>query len=168
MLVIEAYGGAINEPAPDKTAFVHRGARMDVFGWSFWMLEHQRRKAEKCINGFLDLIEPLSNGHSYQNYPNRKTPAHRYPEPVLGRQLPEAAGGQGQIRPGPTVPVRTDGAPARSAVAERPPEDPPGAVATLPLPPCPVGLHAGPRSQPSSNGVLKNSAIQPPLATGMT
>jgi len=101
MIVIEAYGGAINEPAPDKTAFVHRGARMDVFGWSFWMLEHQRRKAEKCIDGFLDLIEPLSNGHSYQNYPNRKTPAHRYPDLYWGDNYPRLQRAKARYDPDP-------------------------------------------------------------------
>jgi FAD/FMN-containing dehydrogenase len=74
---------------------------MDVFGWSFWMLEHQRRKAEKCIDGFLDLIEPLSNGHSYQNYPNRKTPAHRYPELYWGDNYPRLQRAKARYDPDP-------------------------------------------------------------------
>jgi FAD/FMN-containing dehydrogenase len=67
----EAYGGAINSVAPDYNAFWHRRAAMDVFFFSFWLHEDSRGKAEANIQEFDHVVEPLGNGHSYQNYPNR-------------------------------------------------------------------------------------------------
>jgi hypothetical protein len=68
----EAYGGAINAVAPDATAFWHRKAAMDVFLFSFWLIEDSRQGAEGYVNEFDRVVQPLSNGQSYQNYPNRK------------------------------------------------------------------------------------------------
>lgn len=68
---LEAYGGAINEVAPDATAFWHRGGSLDIFLYSFWLREADRAEAEDYMREFNSLVEPLSNGHSYQNYPNR-------------------------------------------------------------------------------------------------
>jgi FAD/FMN-containing dehydrogenase len=67
---LEAYGGAINAPAPDATAFWHRRAAMDVFLFSFWLDENHRETARAYVADFDRLVGPLSNGHSYQNYPN--------------------------------------------------------------------------------------------------
>jgi FAD/FMN-containing dehydrogenase len=68
---MEAYGGAINAIAPDSNAFWHRRAAMDVFCFFFWLYEDARRKAEANIEEFDRVVQPLGNGHSYQNYPNR-------------------------------------------------------------------------------------------------
>jgi FAD/FMN-containing dehydrogenase len=67
----EAYGGAINAVAPGATAFWHRRAMMDVFFMPFWVYEDSREKAEADVAEFDRVVGPLSNGHSYQNYPNR-------------------------------------------------------------------------------------------------
>jgi FAD/FMN-containing dehydrogenase len=67
----EAYGGAINAIAPDANAFCHRTAAMDVFLFSFWLHEASRGEAEAYVSEFDRVIQPLSNGQSYQNYPNR-------------------------------------------------------------------------------------------------
>jgi FAD/FMN-containing dehydrogenase len=67
---LEAYGGAINSRAPDATAFWHRRAALDVFLFSFWLDEKQRESARAYVKDFDRVMEPLSNGHSYQNYPN--------------------------------------------------------------------------------------------------
>jgi FAD/FMN-containing dehydrogenase len=67
----EAYGGAVNAPAPDATAFWHRKAVMDVFLFSFWMYETARPEGEAYVSEFDHVVEPLSNGQSYQNYPHR-------------------------------------------------------------------------------------------------
>jgi FAD/FMN-containing dehydrogenase len=68
---LEAYGGAINAVAPDATAFCHRRAAMDVFLFSFWLYETSRGAAEAYVTEFNRVLQPLSNGQSYQNYPHR-------------------------------------------------------------------------------------------------
>ena len=44
---------------------------MDVFFMPFWIYENTRERAEADIAKFDRVVGPLSNGHSYQNYPNR-------------------------------------------------------------------------------------------------
>jgi FAD/FMN-containing dehydrogenase len=68
---LEPYGGAINAPAPDATAFCHRRASLDAVLWSFWLYEHRHKDAEEYLRKFDQVVTPLSNGESYQNYPNR-------------------------------------------------------------------------------------------------
>jgi len=68
-VVIEPYGGAINEVARDATAFVHRDADMNVFVDVFWMDEPQRQKVQPYLDDFMTLLDPMGNGESYQNYP---------------------------------------------------------------------------------------------------
>jgi len=67
----EPYGGAINALAPDANAFWHRTASMDVFLFSFWLHENARGAALSYVADFDRVVQPLSNGCSYQNYPNR-------------------------------------------------------------------------------------------------
>jgi len=67
----EPYGGAINALAPDANAFWHRRAMMDVFLFSFWLHEDNRDRALAYVGDFDRVVQPLSNGCSYQNYPNR-------------------------------------------------------------------------------------------------
>ncbi len=68
----EPYGGAINRLAPDANAFWHRRASMDVFLFSFWLQENARDAALDYVRDFDRVVQPLSNGCSYQNYPNRE------------------------------------------------------------------------------------------------
>jgi FAD/FMN-containing dehydrogenase len=68
----EAYGGAVNAVPPNATAFWHRDAVMDVFLFSFWLYEDSRAAAEAYVSEFDRVLQPLSNGQSYQNYPNRR------------------------------------------------------------------------------------------------
>jgi FAD/FMN-containing dehydrogenase len=68
----EPYGGAINAVAPEANAFWHRKAAMDVFLFSFWLHESSRGAAETYVGEFDRVLQPLSNGCSYQNYPNRQ------------------------------------------------------------------------------------------------
>jgi FAD/FMN-containing dehydrogenase len=67
----EPYGGAINTLAPDANAFWHRTASMDVFLFSFWLQETARDAGLGYVREFDRVVQPLSNGYSYQNYPNR-------------------------------------------------------------------------------------------------
>jgi FAD/FMN-containing dehydrogenase len=68
----EPYGGAINAIAPDANAFWHRTASMDVFLFSFWLHENLFGAAQTYVSEFDRVVQPLSNGCSYQNYPNRQ------------------------------------------------------------------------------------------------
>jgi FAD/FMN-containing dehydrogenase len=68
---LEAYGGAINEIAPDATAYWHRRSLTDVFLFAFWMYERDRDDAVTYMKHFDRVVAPLASGHSYQNYPNR-------------------------------------------------------------------------------------------------
>lgn len=67
----EPYGGRINAVAPDANAFWHRTATMDVFLFSFWLHEDLCGAARSYISEFDRVVQPLSNGCSYQNYPHR-------------------------------------------------------------------------------------------------
>jgi FAD/FMN-containing dehydrogenase len=84
MIGLEPYGGAINRLAPHDTAFVHRCAMMDVFVWAFWMHDEGRRRAEGHVRKFRNILAPLSNGRSYQNYPSRGTARDDYPQLYWG------------------------------------------------------------------------------------
>ena len=71
VLGMEAYGRAINAVEPTATAFWHRRASFDLFTYAFWMFERDRAKTEAFLAKFDRVVTPLSDGHSYQNYPNR-------------------------------------------------------------------------------------------------
>jgi len=68
-VAIEPYGGAINQVPRDATAFVHREADMNLFVDVFWMDEIQRAQVQSYLDDFMDLLDPMGNGESYQNYP---------------------------------------------------------------------------------------------------
>jgi FAD/FMN-containing dehydrogenase len=69
---LEAFGGAIHSLRPDATAFWHRTATLDVVLFSFWLYEDARDEAVAYVKYFDSVVGALSNGHSYQNYPNRE------------------------------------------------------------------------------------------------
>jgi len=68
-VVFEPYGGAINQLPRDANAFVHRDADADVFVDVFWMDPEQEKQVKAYLDGFMQLLDPLGNGESYQNYP---------------------------------------------------------------------------------------------------
>lgn len=70
-VAMEYYGGAINEVAPDATAFVHRDASLDLFAWSFWTFEANRDRATVWLDDFGRIAGAMGNGRRYQNYPRR-------------------------------------------------------------------------------------------------
>jgi FAD/FMN-containing dehydrogenase len=79
-LVIEPYGGAINEVPKGNSAFIHRDVLFDIFLDVFWYTEADRPAAEVYLKTWTDFMEPVWNGHVYQNYPNRDLTnfAHNY------------------------------------------------------------------------------------------
>lgn len=77
-ICLEGYGGAIRAFRPNETAFVHRLARFDVYSWIFWLDEEEERASLAFLAEFRRLMSPLSNGHAYQNYPNRENDDYRW------------------------------------------------------------------------------------------
>ncbi|MDX5350647.1 MAG: BBE domain-containing protein, partial [Paracoccaceae bacterium] len=76
-VAIEYYGGAINEVAPDATAFVHRDASLDLFAWSFWTFDSNQDRATAWLDEFGRIAGAMGNGRRYQNYPRRGNPDFR-------------------------------------------------------------------------------------------
>lgn len=64
-LVLDSYGGAINDVAPDATAFVHRRARFSVQILSY---AGSLATARARVAGARKLVAPHGNGQAYQNY----------------------------------------------------------------------------------------------------
>lgn len=72
LVSMEPYGGAINQRAPDETAFVHRDAFFDIFIDSFWTQDRDRDKAFQWLHDYCESphMKDLWSGSYYQNYPN--------------------------------------------------------------------------------------------------
>jgi FAD/FMN-containing dehydrogenase len=64
-LVLDSYGGAINDVAPDATAFVHRNARFSVQILSY---AGSLATAKSRVAAARAKIAPHGNGQAYQNY----------------------------------------------------------------------------------------------------
>jgi len=73
-VAMECYGGAINEVAPDATAFVHRRDSLDLFAWSFWTFDRTAQAAADWLDEFGRIAGAMGNGRRYQNYPRRGNP----------------------------------------------------------------------------------------------
>ena len=66
---MEFYGGAINAYPYGQSAFVHRGAVFNSVMDVFWSTPEEQGPAQSYLEGWMTLMEPLYNGHAYQNYP---------------------------------------------------------------------------------------------------
>ena len=77
-IVFEPYGGAIAAVPEHDNAFIHRNVDMDMVVDVFWMTAEEHTAANDYLNGFVELIAPMTNGHSYQNYPRKGTPDYRW------------------------------------------------------------------------------------------
>jgi hypothetical protein len=74
LVVLEAYGGAINAVPKDHTAFVHRDVYMDIYIDAFWREGEGLGtfdQAQTWMEGINALLAPHLNGQYYQNYPQR-------------------------------------------------------------------------------------------------
>ena len=78
ILAMEAYGGRINATSADKNAFIHRDVYMDLFVDSFWSDVSMKDAATAWRDEFEQLLAPNSNGHRYQNYPERGARDYRW------------------------------------------------------------------------------------------
>jgi len=66
---LEFYGGAINAYPLGDSAFIHRNAAFDMVLDVFWFGDADKAASEAFLEGWMALVEPMSNGHVYQNYP---------------------------------------------------------------------------------------------------
>lgn len=73
MIDMEGYGGQINNVAVGSNAFIHRTAKLDFFCLSFFDAKtNDQQQCEDWMEAYYAFIAAYSNGHSYQNYPDRK------------------------------------------------------------------------------------------------
>ncbi|NJB85352.1 FAD/FMN-containing dehydrogenase [Lewinella marina] len=80
IVAMECYGGKINTVPSDATAFYHREALFDIFAFGFFTdePEEQQSLAHNWIAQLNDFLQPIGNGHAYQNYPSRELPNHAW------------------------------------------------------------------------------------------
>jgi FAD/FMN-containing dehydrogenase len=67
-LLLDAYGGALNRPAPDDTAFVHRDMLFSLQYLAYFGGATAGRASRRWINGTWQELRPHASGEAYQNY----------------------------------------------------------------------------------------------------
>jgi len=67
-LLLDAYGGALNRPAPDATAFVHRDMLFSVQYLAYFHGAAAGRASRRWINATWHALRPHASGEAYQNY----------------------------------------------------------------------------------------------------
>ena len=84
-LLLDAYGGAYNRPAPDATAFVHRDA---LFSLQYYASFGAGAEAasRRWIEGAWRALRPYASGEAYQNYIDPRLPG--WQRAYYGENLP--------------------------------------------------------------------------------
>ena len=67
-LLLDAYGGALNRPAADATAFVHRDMLFSLQYLAYFNGGTAGRASRRWINGVWRALRPHVSGEAYQNY----------------------------------------------------------------------------------------------------
>ncbi len=67
-LLLDAYGGALNRPAADATAFVHRDMLFSLQYLAYSGGGTAGRASRRWINGVWRALRPHASGEAYQNY----------------------------------------------------------------------------------------------------
>jgi FAD/FMN-containing dehydrogenase len=67
-LLLDAYGGALNRPAPDATAFVHRDMLFSVQYLAYFHGATAGRASRRWITATWHALRPHASGEAYQNY----------------------------------------------------------------------------------------------------
>jgi FAD/FMN-containing dehydrogenase len=67
---LDALGGAINAVPPEACAFIHRDAAFNAWLDVFWEEDAQMQPALAFQRDWCALMAPLTNGRSYQNFPD--------------------------------------------------------------------------------------------------
>lgn len=71
MMIMDLMRGAIDEFAPDETAFIHRGALFSVEYYTYFAAGTANAmvdKAQAWVNSFRQTMQPWSSGGAYVNY----------------------------------------------------------------------------------------------------
>ena len=76
-MCLEIYGGAINGYPRSQSAFIHRDVAFSAFLDVFWLNASEQGPAEQFLSDWCALMEPMWNGHIYQNYPSLAVPDYR-------------------------------------------------------------------------------------------
>ena len=67
-LLLDAYGGALNRPSADATAFVHRDMLFSLQYLAYFNGGAAGRASRRWINGVWRALRPHASGEAYQNY----------------------------------------------------------------------------------------------------
>ena len=67
-LLLDAYGGALNRPAADATAFVHRDMLFSLQYLAYFNGAAAGGASRRWINGVWRALRPHASGEAYQNY----------------------------------------------------------------------------------------------------
>lgn len=67
-LLLDAYGGALNRPAADATAFVHRDMLFSLQYLAYFSGAAAGRASRRWMNGAWRALRPHASGEAYQNY----------------------------------------------------------------------------------------------------
>lgn len=72
IVAFECYGGLINKIPADAMAFIHRNVMYDCFADAFFdEATNDQEKNKLWLEEWFAFLTQYTNGHSYQNYPNR-------------------------------------------------------------------------------------------------
>jgi len=86
-MLLDPYGGALNRPAADATAFVHRDQLFSCQYGAYWPHPGLAAAASGWLDGLRTAIAPYVSGQAYQNYidPTLANWEHAYYGPNLTR-----------------------------------------------------------------------------------
>lgn len=76
-LYFEIYGGAINAYPVENSAFIHRDVAFCACLDVFWYPDDDSALAEKFLDDWCTLMQPMWSGRIYQNYPSSAVPDYR-------------------------------------------------------------------------------------------
>jgi FAD/FMN-containing dehydrogenase len=84
-LILDSYGGVINEISPTATAFVHRDMRCSMQYVAFWNTEGEQQQSVQWLRGLEANLSPYVSGQKYINYIDVDQRAH--PSAYYGQNL---------------------------------------------------------------------------------
>ncbi len=99
-VILDGFGGAINKPAADDTAFVHRDSLIQVEYVAHWWPKVGEAGAERIrdwMRAFYASMRPHASGECYQNYPDLDLP--NWQTAYFGQNLPRLKRCKAKIDP---------------------------------------------------------------------